>query len=733
MADDSGVPPLPRRVPGATVSPGTPVPTERFVIPEDLRQRVLTAIADELRRDEAEERRRAQEQGAQPGPVMASAGDEAHPEEAQAGGAVAPAAPDRAGLRAPAPDSADHQAAASAPSVWSPVPRPANLPPPALDREAHLAAASAPTVWSPVPRPKDLMPPALDPLAHRTPAPDQADPQAPAADQPDPRPVVPLPRRTPGMNGAPPPPAHVRREFLPPSLLGQRFDVDFHTEPLPKITWFGTGAPAAPEADHRAEDPAAALTLPAGAPSLLPKPPGSAPPDSREAGPAPSAGVFPEPAQPGAGPSVPGVPGRSGPGPDARPPEPEGPRVPSSEPSPPITPPAVAASSAPAAPPDLVPEAPPPAVQGSPTAPAGPGPAGPAPAASPAPPGSPRYSWPPDQHAKKAGNRAVIPAPAAPSAGKKGQGSGRRYRVAGLLVAVIVLIAAAAVALLLSGRSGAAGNGHRGLGAPGAGAGERNLAAAWVAGQVSRTAVVACDPAMCRVLAAHGVSARVLYPLGPATASPLHSKIIVVTAQVRAKFGNLLGSVYAPAVLASFGSGAQRVEIRQTVLHGAAAYRAALGADLLRRKASGAELLRNNRIATAPIARREVSAGRVDSRLLIAIAGMASMHPVYIINFGSAAPGADPDLPLRFADLSETGSSHSHFDRSAGYVRSMMSFLRAQRMPFRPAHTATVVLARGTRALRIEFPAPSPLGLLGLHRPNRGTLQAARVPPPSRG
>jgi len=63
MADDSGATPLPRRVPGATVSPRPPVRVERLVIPEDLRQRVLTAIADELQRDEAEARRRAQEQG----------------------------------------------------------------------------------------------------------------------------------------------------------------------------------------------------------------------------------------------------------------------------------------------------------------------------------------------------------------------------------------------------------------------------------------------------------------------------------------------------------------------------------------------------------------------------------------------------------------------------------------------------------------------------------------------
>jgi hypothetical protein len=307
-------------------------------------------------------------------------------------------------------------------------------------------------------------------------------------------------------------------------------------------------------------------------------------------------------------------------------------------------------------------------------------------------------------------------APAAPSAGGKQERSGRRYRIAGLLVAVIALIAAAVVALLLSNGSGRAGNGHGGQGAPGAGAGERNLAAAWVAGQVNRTAVVACDPVMCRALAAHGVSGRVLYSLGPKATSPLPSAIIVATAQVRAQFGYRLSSAYAPAVLARFGSGPQRIEIRQTALHGAAAYRARLGADLLSRKTSGAELLHSSRIAMAPIARRDLSAGRVDARLLIAITGMASVHPMYIINFGSVAPGADPDLPLRFADLAESGRAHDQFGRSAGYVRSMVSFLHAQRIPFRPAHVATVQLARGTKALRVEFPAPSPLGLLGARR-----------------
>ncbi len=54
MIDDSGAPPLPRRVPGASGSPRPPVAVERTPIPEDLRQRVLAAIAVEVERDKAE-------------------------------------------------------------------------------------------------------------------------------------------------------------------------------------------------------------------------------------------------------------------------------------------------------------------------------------------------------------------------------------------------------------------------------------------------------------------------------------------------------------------------------------------------------------------------------------------------------------------------------------------------------------------------------------------------------
>jgi len=62
MVTDGGVPPLPRRVPGASGSPRPTVPVDLGIISEELRHRVLTAIASELERDEAERRRNSQEQ-----------------------------------------------------------------------------------------------------------------------------------------------------------------------------------------------------------------------------------------------------------------------------------------------------------------------------------------------------------------------------------------------------------------------------------------------------------------------------------------------------------------------------------------------------------------------------------------------------------------------------------------------------------------------------------------------
>ena len=88
--------------------------------------------------------------------------------------------------------------------------------------------------------------------------------------------------------------------------------------------------------------------------------------------------------------------------------------------------------------------------------------------------------------------------------------------------------------------------------------------------------------------------------LGPGQGDPLGSDILVATAAVRSQFGSRLASVYAPVVVAAFGTGAARIDVRVEAPDGAAAYRAGLAADVAARKAAGAQILRNAAIEDRP-------------------------------------------------------------------------------------------------------------------------------------
>ena len=216
---------------------------------------------------------------------------------------------------------------------------------------------------------------------------------------------------------------------------------------------------------------------------------------------------------------------------------------------------------------------------------------------------------------------------------------------------------------------------------------------------------------MCSALAAHRFPSSNLRILGPTAPYPLGSTVVIETAAVRSQFGSSLGSAYAPTVLASFGSGSARIDIRVIAPHGAAAYQTALGADLLTRKAVGQGLLAISQIATTATARRQLAAGQVDTRLMLVITALAAHDRIEIVDFGDAAPGASAGIPLRFADVAESDAA-AHV-RGAAYVRSMISLLRAQKGTLVPAHVGTVRLSGGQAVLRIEFAAPSPLGLGG--------------------
>jgi hypothetical protein len=286
--------------------------------------------------------------------------------------------------------------------------------------------------------------------------------------------------------------------------------------------------------------------------------------------------------------------------------------------------------------------------------------------------------------------------------------------VAGALASVVlVLVLAAVAAYILARQAGSPPPQQRATQASAqAAAKARNVVAAWVAAQVSRTARVSCDRVMCDALKAHGLAAARLLVLNSGHGNPLRSDVIVATPAVRGILGSRLDLVYAPVVIQSFGSGSGRIDIRVIAPHGRGAYLSALRKDVAARKASARQLLQpqNTQVTAAPLARRQLAAGQVDARLLVSLTFLAAQQPISIAAFGDLGAGASTGIPMRSAVLAETRSvTGAH---RAAYQRSMLALLRAEHGVYRPALIQLGQVA-GRHVVRIEFDAPSPLGLIG--------------------
>jgi len=261
----------------------------------------------------------------------------------------------------------------------------------------------------------------------------------------------------------------------------------------------------------------------------------------------------------------------------------------------------------------------------------------------------------------------------------------------------VALAGVAVIALwLVGGLAGTSSQAPRapspGTGPAASAAGAQARAAAWITAQVSGNAMVACYAPMCAALQEQGVAAGRLMPLRSAAASPLGASVLVTS---RSAAGQL-ASRYAPALIASFGSGGTRVEVRAVEPGGVSAYRAALRADIAARGAAGSQLLRNPRIRFTGADAAQLRASEVDTRLLATLATLASQYSFQVTAFGDAAPGA----PLLFREVTITGINRS--------LPAALAMVRAQNPPYLPARIAIA----GQTGLSIEFAAPSPLGLL---------------------
>jgi hypothetical protein len=236
----------------------------------------------------------------------------------------------------------------------------------------------------------------------------------------------------------------------------------------------------------------------------------------------------------------------------------------------------------------------------------------------------------------------------------------------------------------------------------------RAEAARWVARQVGRDATVSCDRVMCAALTADGFPGGRLKTLGPTSAPPSGSDVVVETPAVRALFGSSLDAAWAPAVLASFGSAADRVAVRVIAPHGVAVYQVRLRDDLAARKRAGTALLHDPRVTAPPAAAAQLAGGLVDSRLLSALAALARHQPISIAGFGNDGPGASRGIPLRVADLAE-GDRAARRSGTAN-VRSARAYLSTVSAAFHLTPVTTVRPPHGPPVLRLQVTAPSPLG-----------------------
>jgi predicted Ser/Thr protein kinase len=297
-------------------------------------------------------------------------------------------------------------------------------------------------------------------------------------------------------------------------------------------------------------------------------------------------------------------------------------------------------------------------------------------------------------------------------AARRRSGRTRRRRRTAVLLAAILLVAGASGLALNFPRHGAAserlaGGDTRTGQELTAEAAARTEAISWILQQVSRAAIVSCDRQVCADLANNGFPSANLLTLGPASTDPLGSNLVVATAAIRAQFGSRLASVYAPAVIASFGSGNAKIDIRLVFPGGTARYRAVEQAALSARKAADAQLLANSQIWVSATARAQLLSGDIDPQLPLLLAIMAHSHPVRIVDFVNQSPGGGLASLLRSVDLA-TVDTAAHLT-GAAYLSWMQAFIDAQTAQYRPAWAQQVTLRTGQAVLRIGYGAPSPL------------------------
>lgn len=270
----------------------------------------------------------------------------------------------------------------------------------------------------------------------------------------------------------------------------------------------------------------------------------------------------------------------------------------------------------------------------------------------------------------------------------------RRFQVVLSVLCAMSFLAGLALAVAGAGKPGSLTLGPH-LSPMRAATANRARAAAWIAQQVSPNVTVSCDPAMCGQVRKSGFPVTRLKAL-PRAPGQLGSGVVVSTPAVRRQFGARLAAVYAPLVIAAFGSGAERVDVRAVAPDGAAAVQVRLASERTDRVSAGSQLARNQNIHASPAARAALRAGRVDSRLLDTLSVLASEMPIRLAAFDGLPSGGSSAVPLRGAEIGAA---------SPAALSAILTFLHAQQAPYLPAVAAITRNDSGQSVVTVRFDA----------------------------
>ena len=280
-----------------------------------------------------------------------------------------------------------------------------------------------------------------------------------------------------------------------------------------------------------------------------------------------------------------------------------------------------------------------------------------------------------------------------------------------LAVAVVVLAAAAGVTIAATGSRPAAAPPEKPVPAPPTAAqlltvANEEAASSWVQAQVDPGAQLGCDPSMCGHLQDAGVSSANDVVFSPGRAVPGPAAFVLATPVLRSQSGAALAAG-APEVVASFGSGQERVDVLVAASGTVAAFRQKVQQAQNASARMGKSLARNRRLKEGPNTRHELTTGLVDQRLLVLLKRLLAAHPVSLAGFGDANPGASWSAPLR--SMTIDGLVHHVGNRRVSYLGADLSVVHGLQPPG-TASVQQITRARGGVSLVIQVLLTNPSG-----------------------